>query len=165
MYGICMEKFTNAGGDSWAFCDSNTAGRVSLVTWLYRRLLTLNNAKYNLLLSYIYNSIYNFPGKSHCLLNPCQRENLCVYMKSTIRFQAQIIINRFFTYIKVLSTEWGCGVCRTFLLRGTVLQAAGQLVPVVFTNQVPVAPPLIIMIPENNPVNFQHPSWRPHHLS
>ena len=38
---------------------------------------------------------------------------------------------------------------RTFLLKGTVLQA----------------PPLIVMIPENNPVNFQDPSWSPHHLS
>ena len=85
MYGICMkERFTNAGGDRWAFCDSNTAGRVSLVTWLYGRLLTLNNAKYNLLLSYIYNSIYNFPGKSHCLLNPCQRgKSLCLHEKHT----------------------------------------------------------------------------------
>lgn len=86
-------------------------------------------------------------------------------MESTIRLQAQIIINRFFTYIKALSTEQWCGVCRTFLLKGTVLQAAGQLVPVVFTNQVPVAPPLIVMIPENNPVNFQEPSWRPRHLA
>lgn len=49
-----------------------------------------------------------------------KKETLCVYIKNKVRFQARIIINSFFTYIKVLSTDWGVGegVCRTILVVG-----------------------------------------------
>lgn len=50
---------------------------------------------------------------------PKQKIFVFIYMKSTIRFSAQIITNSFFTYTNVLSTDWGWGrVCRTVLVGG-----------------------------------------------